>query len=168
MPCVYILVKSETNMFLNLKPLFNHSLIIPFYNKMVYVESKMESLLSSQSLCQAVKVLWWGHSTRTSISWHPRGDNEQDQRRSVGTQNWLNPFKKRKILAANHQTLQTWPLYAWPLKKGNCCWRSAQLISEQNREPSLQGHKKQLSAETQARWRPYLDCDHRLTSTLVR
>lgn len=57
-PCVYILVKSETNMFLNLKPLFNHSLIIPFYNKMVYVESKMESLLSSQSLCQAVKVLW--------------------------------------------------------------------------------------------------------------
>ena len=71
-------------------------------------------------MTQAVKVLQLGGDAQTNVSWHPRTDGEQNQRRSAETQNKLNPFKNGRILAANCQTPQTWPLYVWSLKKGDC------------------------------------------------
>lgn len=75
------------------------------------------------------KVLQLQDIPRTTISWHPRTGNKQNQKRSAGARGWVNPFKKERIFAAHCQTLQTWPLYVWSLRKAK---GSAWLISEQN------------------------------------
>lgn len=120
--------------------------------------------MTSRGLCQAmmpaVKVSQLGDLARTRISWHPRADSKQNQRRSAEAQDWLNPLTRGRIFAANCQTLQTWPLYVWLLKTGSCRWRPYPNRSL-NRTEIL--HCLNIEAVsvwelTRSRSRPYLNC----------